>query len=332
MKKIKSLLGILAITTALAVQVQAQSFITNGLVAYYPFNGNGDDEAGQNPMVFSNIVFGIDRFGNSNNCLAFDGNLSRWCSSQNVVAPNITDNFTMTIWAKPMGFLDTNQWVNGTGGSALLMATYGDYVYGSGHAGVGILVGTNGVTMWEHSADYERFPVTIMMKLNTWTQIGIEYSNEVPFLYVNGQLAGSGTANFSYHFHPSSGFSIPGVMYGGLGLAAWFDGNTFQWDMTYPYKGSMDDFRIYNRALSSSEVAQLNAIESGPIVNIQKSVYLTSNNLWTGSNYQVQASSDLINWTNQGSVFKATNSSWRSTNYWDVANWNQLFFRLQLAP
>jgi len=68
-----------------------------------------------------------------------------------------------------------------------------------------------------------------------------------------------------------------------------------------------------------------------PIINIQKAVYLTSTNLLAGLNYQVQASSDLINWTNQGSVFTATTNVWQSTNYWNVNDWNQLFFRVQLA-
>ena len=29
-------------TLGLAVQVEAQSFLTNGLMAYYPFNGNAN--------------------------------------------------------------------------------------------------------------------------------------------------------------------------------------------------------------------------------------------------------------------------------------------------
>jgi hypothetical protein len=38
------------------------------------------------------------------------------------------------------------------------------------------------------------------------------------------------------------------------------------------------------------------------------------------------------NWTNYGSVFTATNTIWRTTNYWDVDNWSELFFRLQVVP
>jgi hypothetical protein len=69
-----------------------------------------------------------------------------------------------------------------------------------------------------------------------------------------------------------------------------------------------------------------------PIINIQNAVYLTSTNLLTGFNYRVQASPDLINWTNQGIVFTATNSNWQSTNYWNVKDWNQLFFQVQVVP
>ena len=42
MKTTEALLGILAMTLGLAVQVEAQSFLTNGLMAYYPFNGNAN--------------------------------------------------------------------------------------------------------------------------------------------------------------------------------------------------------------------------------------------------------------------------------------------------
>jgi hypothetical protein len=100
----------------------------------------------------------------------------------------------------------------------------------------------------------------------------------------------------------------------------------------YVFHGVLDDIRIYNRALSSNEVSQLYALESAPILNIRQAVYVDSSNLWVGTNYQLQVSTDLNTWTNSGTPFTATNSSWRSPNYWDVDNWGSLFFRLKTNP
>jgi hypothetical protein len=86
--------------------------------------------------------------------------------------------------------------------------------------------------------------------------------------------------------------------------------------------------RVYNRVLSSNEVAQLYAIESGQPFSVLKAVTVQDYSLYVGSNYQVQMSSDLISWTNYGGVVTATSSYWLSTNFWFVGNWNQLFFRL----
>lgn len=70
----------------------------------------------------------------------------------------------------------------------------------------------------------------------------------------------------------------------------------------------------------------------GPTVNLIKAVKPSFSFLSVGSDYQLQVSSDLNTWTNQGSAFTATNSSMVYPQYWDVDNWSQLFFRLQVAP
>jgi hypothetical protein len=51
-------------------------------------------------------------------------------------------------------------------------------------------------------------------------------------------------------------------------------------------------------------------------------------NLLIGSNYQAQASTNLVTWTNWGAAFTATNSSYTNTNYQRITDWNQLFFRM----
>jgi len=51
-----------------------------------------------------------------------------------------------------------------------------------------------------------------------------------------------------------------------------------------------------------------------------------------GRTYQLQVSSNLNAWTNQGTPFVATNFNMAYPQYWDVDNWGKLFFRLQAAP
>jgi hypothetical protein len=74
MRIIRKLAGIFAIVS-LAMQTHAQSFLTNGLVAYYPFDGNANDASGNgnNGTLFGSAALGADRFGNSNACLALPG-------------------------------------------------------------------------------------------------------------------------------------------------------------------------------------------------------------------------------------------------------------------
>jgi len=70
----------------------------------------------------------------------------------------------------------------------------------------------------------------------------------------------------------------------------------------------------------------------GPKIGIAKAVKPAFSDLLPGANYQLQISSDMSNWTNQGSTFTATNSTGVYPQYFDVENWNQLFFRLQIKP
>jgi hypothetical protein len=73
-------------------------------------------------------------------------------------------------------------------------------------------------------------------------------------------------------------------------------------------------------------------ISSTPCIGLMKAVKPTFSDLWMGTNYQLQVSGDLISWTNQGSAFTPTNTTMIYPQYFDVSDWNQLFFRLQVAP
>ncbi len=314
MKTNKSLFGILTITAALAVQVQAQTFLTNGLVAYYPFNGSANDASGNGYNITNSVIpLAVDRFGRASSAAV----LSQAMSAPNLIYAGSNDSRTISEWVRVGAYPanTTSGW--GPKPSANYVSFFNSTIGGNNLASDGEFWLDNG----SGGLAFFQMPIS-----TNWSQIVVVYSGAITNaqVYFNGQRVpfnrsireGGDIFGFVY---PSQQYAVL-TSPSGPGNSG-FSSNNF-----------IDDIRIYNRALSTNEVQQLFALESAPIVNIQKAVYLTSNNLWAGSNYQVQASSDLINWTNQGSVFTATNSNWQSTNYWNVSDWNQLFFRLQLAP
>jgi hypothetical protein len=70
----------------------------------------------------------------------------------------------------------------------------------------------------------------------------------------------------------------------------------------------------------------------GPKVALVKAVKPSFTDLLPGTSYQLQLSRDMQNWTNYSLPFTATTSNMVYTNYWDVDNFSQLFFRLQIVP
>jgi hypothetical protein len=96
---------------------------------------------------------------------------------------------------------------------------------------------------------------------------------------------------------------------------------------------SGDKIAFESRALApTSSSLDFIQIQSEPSIGLVKAVKPLFSNLYVGVNYQLQVSTDSNNWTNQGSVFTATNSNMIYPNYVDVNDWDNLFFRAQAAP
>lgn len=76
---------------------------------------------------------------------------------------------------------------------------------------------------------------------------------------------------------------------------------------------------------------------SNAVINISPTptmrvVIPSAKSLMLGQNYQLQIANDLNGWMSCGAVFSATASDWAATNFWNVANTNLLFFRMQMFP
>jgi hypothetical protein len=315
----------------LSVNGFSQTFLTNGLIANYSFDGNANDQTtNANNGTPNGAVLTTDRFGQTNGAYAFNGS-GAYISAPNqgyLSFPNGGD-FTISLWvalnAAPSPsevFIGLD---NSTGQHVKWLLWYGQLGIPQPPTGNYVafhVTDTNGVGWWLAPAPYSP-------AMGSWhhylvTKAGTSYTT-----YIDGQPVSDGTNYVNYAANLQTNSTVgPAAIPPGITAPltiGWAEGQTY-------VNGKLDDIRIYDRALSASEVQQLYAIEAPPILNIQKAVYLDSANLLVGTNYQVQISTDLNNWTNYGSAFTATNSIWRSANYFDVPNWDQLFFRLQAAP
>jgi hypothetical protein len=86
------------ITTTLA-QIQP-NVPTNGLIGWYPFNGNANDESGNlNNGSINGAILTVDRFGNENKAFYFDG-VNDYIETLNPI--NLTGNSprTVSVWFK----------------------------------------------------------------------------------------------------------------------------------------------------------------------------------------------------------------------------------------
>ncbi len=88
-------------------QAPANAGLKDGLVAYYPFNGNANDESGNgNNGIVSGATLVADKFGKINSAYNFNGNNFIELQFKNL--PTGSSERTVSTWAKldsgnPMG-------------------------------------------------------------------------------------------------------------------------------------------------------------------------------------------------------------------------------------
>src|SRR5213593_1909039 len=99
MKTINTLL-LGAALAALPLTASGQSWLTNGLVAYYPFNGNANDESGNgNNGSVLGASLAPDRRGNPDSAYYFAGDGSHIRLADKPWL-HISDAITLTAWLR----------------------------------------------------------------------------------------------------------------------------------------------------------------------------------------------------------------------------------------
>lgn len=216
----------------------------NNCLATYPFNGNTNDESGNNYNATNNgAVSTMDRNGNSNKAYDFNGT-SNYIQFPSAIGTGIT---TVSLWFKPTSSQD-NQII-------LRNRMYGyEVAYNKVYDGTDR---TNKLStklyINNSSSSYSEYTYIhpTNLNLNQWYHIAFTYDGNYYRVYLNNILV-----------YQSNSFGLGTVKYenSGAGYVIGRDGDTPYWY----FKGSIDDFSVWGRALSGSE---LNTIYTGGTLN-----------------------------------------------------------------
>jgi len=284
--------------------VRADS-LTNGLIAYYPFNGDAVDATGNgNNGTVAGAVAAPDRFGATSGAFAFLGNAQSrvtFASAALLLQPPFTCSFWVSFsgGAQDPRIFSEWGWEIGTIGTGVSRPVDFDNNTGSG---IYDCVSSNA------------YPDGM------WHQIVAVRSTNSMVLYVDGQL--QGTLPVSDPIVYSSGFGsvwLP-TAGGDAGIGDPYDA----------FGGSVDDLRFYNRALASGEVASLYVQELGMNLTVSRIPALGLDFKTVGGrNYQLQFSTDLNFWTNEDAVIQGDGTVWSKGELFGSSN---AFWRLQTVP
>jgi hypothetical protein len=219
--------------------LNAPSTINNGLVAYYPFNGNANDESGNNNNgTLFGPAFISDKSGKSNSALNFNG-------SSNYI--KISDNPTLRLTEASFSF-----WISYTSTEKMeifqkidfLTATNANYsaeINDYANLLSGMRVGGTYQGNCTRTSPFSQLTSTFNANDNKWHHLTfIMQANKIS-LYLDGIL--KNTLITTGLMNPCSG----GDLFIGRG---WND---------FPLwlNAKLDEFRIYNRALTQEEITYL---------------------------------------------------------------------------
>jgi len=213
--------------------ISCQENIDNGLVAYYPFDGDAKDHSGNNNHgVVDGSVLTTDRFGKKNCAFSFDGEKST-IEATVINMPAIDSPQTFSWWFR----IDSNPtYVDELGADNMIA------LVDSGK-GIGIQFGFRapgykslGLDTWNWGGGTlleAKQPV-----VKKWHHCVYTYDGLTHRFYINGKEISTSSAKTQQ--------DIPTLL---------MFGNYPSGDQYY--EGEMDDIRIYNRNLTEDEINYL---------------------------------------------------------------------------
>ena len=207
----------------------------DGLVGYWPFNGNANDESGNgNNGTVNGATLSADRNGKENSAYSFDGVSNFITINNNILNNKIPTSFAISLW---VDFDTTKQ-------CEIISNRYGQdcgYNYRLLKLDNKLIFGNHIANPWTWDSCS-----TELNSTSEWNQITFMYdlNDKRLKLYLNGKFVGANNTNIWFD---GNNPTIIGALLG-CGQGSFYS------------KGTFDDIAIYNRALTEQEI---NALYTG---------------------------------------------------------------------
>jgi len=238
--------GDASVNTLVASNAQvAGSYIPNfasNLLAYYPFDGNANDASSNFHLSAAGYV-SYRNVGKVNNAITFNNpmistTLETIYVENTTIASTITGPpITVACWFN----LGSNVVTNTQPTMFMLGCNMNTpYIRTNINIGNALIV----ATMTSNSGGLQSLSTGSTITSNVWYHLGITYDNTNIITYLNGSQINSTAITGNFMNTAASRLRIGG----GVG---WTSSNG------YGFYGAIDDFRVYNRVLSATEISTL---------------------------------------------------------------------------
>jgi len=299
LKQILLFIVVLIVSCYLGFTAFAQP-TTVGMVAYFPLNGNTTNLGSASVSATTvSTSYTTNSSNTANSAVQFGGNLNSYI--------DFVDNGNLDFSGTANFTVAFNFFFNGSTTSGLIdnCLNYG---------GWGIWLWSTVTNTWNLQFNYKNNSVGSAagtnFSINQWHHVAAVRNNGTISLYIDGSLrlsAAEGTMTPTYPINMQAG----AMCYGAYTPPRY-----------NPFGGKIDEIRVYNRALSAAEIAILAPwslpLKLGQFSAVKKSMGIQLN--WetlseiNTSHFEIERSSDAIQYQSIGSVQAAGNST-QTLNY-----------------
>jgi hypothetical protein len=230
--------------------------LSNGVVAYYPFNANANDESGNgNNGIVNGATLTTDRFGNLSSAYSFDGSDDYINIGTDQMLNRSNTDFSINVW------INTNT----------LSPWFSTIITNRNSNYQGSLFGIHqdqlGLTSGDPNNAYTN---NVSFSTEQWYNVCVthENSSDLTNFYIDGTLIYS-TTSFGDFPAPN-----PPTFHS---IGAEIDGNN-NGLLYYPFDGEIDDMYLFNRVLTSPEIQAL--YNNTSLCNNDSNVLKVTNSGW----------------------------------------------------